>query len=162
MADEFFLTGVDGMYKISSYTHDHFRDGGGPLKFVATESKSNGKWGMARLWRKWMSVTADYMAANGSKMPLMIKSSGEWYGSRPFNANDAHELFTAQWLGVNEHGDRLSWKRSQGANVADKGQRFLAMLKHEHWCIEKGINLPQPRNSELHDLKEEHNGITNL
>ena len=158
MANEFFVANLDEFLQVSGFTVDHFENGGGPLKFVATESQGNGKWGMARLWRKWMSVTADYMAANGSKMPLMIKSSGEWYGSRPFNANDAHELFTAQWLGLNENGERLSWKKSQGANVADKGQRFMAMLKHEQWCIEKGINLPQPRNSELHELKEQQNG----
>ena len=157
MAKEFILTGIDDLSKVGGYATDHFESGGGNLKLVFTESSGSGKWGMARLWRKWMVITATHMANNGSVMPLMIDKDGNWYGRRKFNEKDAHELFTSQWLGVNEKGERLSWAKSEGDNIADKGQRFMAMIKHEQWCIEKGIQLPQPRNSELHELKEAEN-----
>lgn len=156
---EFLVTSQDDLFKVSSYVCDHFEQNTTSLKFVITESSGNGKWGMARLWRKWMEVTSKFMASNGAKMPLMINSKGEVYGERPFNAQDAHELFTSQWLGLNENGERLSWAKSEGANTADKGQRFIAMMKHQQWCIEKGINLPKPRNSEFTELEDKQNGF---
>lgn len=136
---------------------DFVNESNGNVKLVLTESNGNGKWGMARLWRSWMSVTADFMANNGVTMPLMTKSDGTTYGTRRFRGNDAHELFTAQWLGLNEKGERLSWRMSEGDNVADKGQRFVAMMRHQQWCIEKGISLPKPRNSEFNELEEAQN-----
>lgn len=157
---EFLLTCQDYEHvlcQISGAVFDHFESGNSSLKFQITESSGTGKWGMARLWRAWMKTTADFMADNGATMPLMIDKSGKPYGSRRFNAQDAHELFTAQWLGLNEKGERMSWQKKEGVNVADKGQRFLAMLKHEQWCIEKGINLMQPRDSEFYDLKQKQN-----
>lgn len=154
---EFFVHNQDEFLQVSGYTCDHFESGGGPLRYKITESSGNGKWGMARLWRKWMAITAQYMANNGSKMPLMVRDDGTWYGSRPFDENDAHELFTRQWLGVDVEGNRLSWKKKEGANVADKGQRFIAMMKHQNWCIEKGIDLPLPRDSEYNELQEQQN-----
>ncbi len=152
---EFLLTAPSDLSQVSGYVCDHFDEGGGSLRFKITESSGNGKWGMARLWRKWMAVTASYMANNGSKMPLMIREDGSWYGIRSFDANDAHELFTRQWLGVDSEGNRLSWQKKEGANTADKGQRFTAMMKHQSWCIEKGIDLPLPRDSEYNDLQEQ-------
>ena len=116
-----------------------------------------GKWGMAKLWYSWMASAAKFMAANGSKMPLMIKSNGEWYGSRPFNEKDAHELFTSQWLGVDEKGIRLSWAKGKhdGMRPASKGERWIALRKMEIWCVEKGINILNPRDSEYRKLTEE-------
>lgn len=148
---------ADDLHKVVSDIHDHFSSNTTSLRIQITESSGNGKWGMARLWRKWMQETADCMAANGVTMPLMIGKGGQFYGKRKFNSQDAHELFTSQHLGLNENGERLSWAKSEGANVADKGQRFMAMLKHEEWCQSRGINLTQPRNSELHELKEAQN-----
>ena len=133
-------------------------DAGGEARIKVTTASGTGKWGMAKLWYKWMSETAAWMAANGSKMPLMIKADGSWYGSRPFNEKDADELFTAQWLGVNEKGERLSWQKKEGANTADKGQRYIAMLKHENWCIEKGIKLTIKRDDEYSELKAKQDG----
>ena len=155
MAREFLLTKPE-LHEISGYVVDHFDCSDTPLKAVFTESSGNGKWGMARLWRKWMEVTAQWMASNGATMPLCMKDGKPW-GERPFSAQDAHELFTSQWLGLDIDGKRMSWQKKEGANVADKGQRFLAMLKHQEWCIEKGINLPVQRNSEFNELLEKQN-----
>lgn len=127
------------------------------LLIVNSRAAGVGKWGMARLWRSWMDSTAKFMAGNGVKMPLMIKSDGSWYGSRPFDANDAHELFTRQWLGVDENGVRLSWAKSGNQRKATKGERFNALRKHENWCVEKGIVLFKPRDSEYEKLEQEQN-----
>ena len=133
--------------------------GDSPVLIVTTQDGNIGKWGMARLWRQWMATTAKFMAAQGVTMPLMRKTDGSGYGSREFNPDDAHELFTCQWLGVDKDGNRLSWSRSgrDGKRPATKGERFLAMVKHEQWCVEKGISLLKPRDSEYAKLEQEQN-----
>ena len=50
------------------------------LMLVTTQPYDTGKWGLARLWRAWMGITAEFMAANGVYMPLMYTSSGKAYG----------------------------------------------------------------------------------
>ena len=128
------------------------------LKITIEEAgdKEIGKWGMSRMWRSWMSASANHMAANGALMPLMIKANGEWYGKRKFNSQDAHELFTSKWLGVDEKGARLSWAKQpeDGEVIADKGERFIACLKHEEWMTDKGIKFLIPRDSEFFKEKE--------
>ena len=128
---------------------------------LTSQDPSIGKWGMARLWRSWMSITAKFMAAKGSVMPLMIDDDGNWFGERPFDENDAHELFTRQWLGTDGEGKRLSWAKDdrEGMRKATKGERYIAMMKHENWCIEKGINLPAPKDSEYSITKKEQDGM---
>lgn len=131
-----------------------------PVIIVTTQSGDTGKWGMARLWRAWMSSTAKFMAGNGVTMPLMIGANGEHYGKRPFNKDDAHELFTSQHLGVDAGGTRLSWakKAHDGMRAATKGERFNALFKHEIWASEKGISLFKPRGSEYDELEKKQNG----
>ena len=92
-------------------------------------------------------------------MPLVIGSNGKNYGERQFSPDDAHELFTHQWLGCDADGMRLSWSKKgrDGMRPADKGQRFLAMLRHEEWALERGIMLFKPRDSELAELEREQN-----
>jgi len=119
---------------------------------VSYQQASTGKWGMARLWRAWMSTTAEFMAKNGVTMPLMINADGVTYSSRPFNAEDAHELFTRQHLGVDEVGVRLSWAKSGEQRKATKGERFNALRKHEEWASERGVILFKPRIGEYSDL----------
>lgn len=121
---------------------------------VKVQSAKVGKWGMARLWRAWMNQTAEFMADNGVTMPLMIDKNGKPYRTRPFSADDAHELFTHQWLGEDENGNRLSWSRAgrEGMRPATKGERLHAMRQHEAWCIDKGIILFNPIESEYREL----------
>lgn len=126
---------------------------------VKISSGDTGKWGMAKLWRKWMALTAKYMAGQGCVMPLMIGNDGQHYGQRQFNAEDAHELFTHKWMGADAQGRRKSWsKQSTDEKVAaDKGDRFLALQRHEAWATERGITLPKPRESEYCKLEQEQN-----
>lgn len=129
-----------------------------PVLFVSVKSASIGKWGMARLWRSWMTATAEYMTASGATMPLCIDTNGINFGSRPFNGNDAHDLFTSKWMGTDENGNRLSWAKSKNGDkrAADKGERFFAMKKHEDWCSERGIILINPIGSEYEQMAKEH------
>lgn len=128
-----------------------------PLLVVTTQSGETGKWGMARLWRSWMGSTAKFMAANGITMPLMIGADGQHFGKREFNAEDAHEAFTSRCLGVDANGARLSWSKKgrDGMRPATKGERFNALRKHEIWCVERGIAIINPRDSEYSQLAEE-------
>ncbi len=116
-----------------------------------------GKWGLARLWRSWMATTAKYMAGKGVTMPLMISAEGKHYGEREFNSNDAHQLFTHKHLGEDDSGNRLSWAKNShdGMRVATKGERVYALQQHEVWCLEKGVTLPKPRDSEYDQLQKE-------
>jgi hypothetical protein len=102
-----------------------------------------------------MATTADFMAKNGVTMPLMVNSDGVTYSNRPFNADDAHELFTRQHLGVDDNGVRLSWAKSGEQRKATKGERFDALRKHEAWASERGIILFKPRDSEYSKLTEQ-------
>ena len=127
------------------------------ILLLTTQEQGTGKWGLARLWRAWMSTTAKFMTGNGCRMPLMIKEDGTRYGSRPFNSEDAHELFTRSHLGSDENGIRLSWAKSDnnGMRKATKGERFNALRKHENWCVDKGIVLFKPTDSEYTQIEQE-------
>ena len=128
-----------------------------PVIVVTTQDGNTGKWTMARLWRSWMAPTAKLMAEDGVTMPLMIGAKGEHYGRRPFNKDDAHELFTRKHLGVDAHGIRLSWakKDHDGMRAATKGERYNALFKHEIWASEKGIILFKPRGSDYEKAEKE-------
>ena len=120
----------------------------------APPAKKAGKWGMTRLWRSWMSATAEWMAGNKAIMPLWVNKDGTYTKTRPFNAEDAHELFTMKHLGTDEHGNRLSWKKKaeNGEAIADQGQRFHALQQHQIWMTERGIKHINPRDSEFASL----------
>lgn len=124
-----------------------------------TPDTNTGTIPMLRTWRGWMRETAAWMAWNGARMPLVIRSNGEQWGSRAFDENDAHELFTAKWLGVDEKGVRYSWRMrgesDQDSTPAPKSKRLFAMELHESWCTERGIKITIPENSEYRKFKLE-------
>ena len=131
-----------------------------PILIVSIKKAGIGNWGMARLWRAWMATTAENMAGKGITMPLMIGADGKYFGTRPFNAEDAHQLFTIKWLGVDDKGDRVSWSKAgrAGMRAATKAERFHSLERHSQWCAEKGIILFNPRDSEFEGLTREQNG----
>lgn len=126
---------------------------------VSTRQGGNvGNWGMAKLWRVWMTSTSEALASRGETMPLKYDSAtGEIIGERPFNSDDAHELFTRAWLGTDENGNRLSWSKRgcDGRRPADKGERFHALRRHEIYAMEEKIILLNPRDSEYYKMLEE-------
>jgi hypothetical protein len=128
-----------------------------PVIVITTQNGDTGKWTMAKLWRVWMDSTGKFMAGNGCKMPLMTDKNGNPYGSRPFDKNDAHELFTRKHLGVDAKGVRLCWARKAhgGMRPATKGERYNALFKHEMWAGERGIILFKPRGSDYDKAEKE-------
>lgn len=118
------------------------------------KNESTGTIPMLRTWRGWMAETARYMAASGVTMPLYIDGEGNFHGTREFNADDAHELFTMKWLGADEHGRRYSWSMSRkdaSIKQAPHSKRLFAMDRHVQWCAERGINITIPREGEYVD-----------
>ena len=121
------------------------------------EEPSSGSMSMKNLWWSWMQTTAAFMAGNGVTMPLMINARGEYYGSRPFDKNDAHELFTSKWMGTDENGKRYSWKvrnPAENERIATKSMRLHAMEEHQCWCVKRGIKLLNPEDSEFRKLQK--------
>lgn len=128
-----------------------------PVLIITTQGAGTGNWGAAKLWRVWMESTAKFMAANGCVMPLVLNADGTYKRTRPFNSSDSHEYFTRRWLGVDEEGTRLSWRKGGKGEgrPATQGERYNALRSHEEWATEKGINLFKPRNSEYEQLERE-------
>lgn len=104
-------------------------------------------WPMKKTWRMWMRQTATWMAARGATMPLVIRADGSWHGSRPFNEQDAHELWVSTWLGVDQDGERF--KTADG----DRGKMLFMMDKHLAWAAERGLKLTIPNDGEYVKLK---------
>jgi len=147
-------------YNFNDFTELLYKDVEEHKTLIVTMKPAKiGIWGLARLWRAWMSTTAKYMASNGVTMPLMIGKDGKYFGKRPFNSQDAHELFTSNHMGTDADGTRLSWAKNShdGMRAANKGERVDALRKHEIWCIERGINIFKPRDSEYNELMEKQN-----
>lgn len=120
---------------------------------VDIPSTSTGTVSMLRTWRMWMAQMAEHMAANGAVMPLWPAHPDK--GTRPFNADDAHESFTHLLLGCDENGERYSWSMGVGKNTATKSKRLYAMDKLVAMAAERGVPLKIPRNSEYQKLKDE-------
>ena len=113
---------------------------------------STGSISMLKTWRMWMAQIAKHMADRGSVMPLF--PSDPSYGSRPFNADDAHESFTHAMLGCDEHGVRYSWGMGAGKLKAPKSKRLYAMDKLQAFAFKRGIVLKIPVNSEYRKIKD--------
>lgn len=126
-----------------------------PILMVETKKATVGKWTLARLWRVWMSITTKWFAEQGYGLTITNKA-GKYGSVIPFNAENIHEQFTIKWLGTDEDGIRLSWSKKDhdGMRAANQGERYHALRCHEEWCLGKGIDLTNPRNSEYRKLQE--------
>ncbi len=104
-----------------------------------------------------MKPTAEIMAKGGCTMPMMLKPDGSSWGDQKFETEDAHQLFTSRWPGVDGDGTQLSWAQNchDGMRAATKGERFNALRQHEDWATEKGLQLFNPRGSEYDQLTKE-------
>ncbi|WP_338805088.1 hypothetical protein WDV76_08640 [Xenorhabdus griffiniae] len=103
---------------------------------------------MNRTWRMWMNTTGDWLRARG--VVIDIKNGvGEVVLSKPITDEETHEYFVGHWLGRDENGER------EKTRDMDKGKMLYMMEKHEQWCIEKGIPIIIPNDSEYMKLKQE-------
>ena len=108
-------------------------------------------------WLQWMGETAAFMSARGVKMDV-INVDGTVMGTRAFNKDDAHDLFSGKYLGKDEKGRRKTWKRCSPDSdevQASKGDRVWCMNSHLVWATERGVKLTIPTNSEFNKLQRE-------
>lgn len=163
MASEFIISrkSADVDYTHLSEAIELILDEGKEVKVVVTK-KNNGTIPMLKTWRMWMATVADWMANNGATMPLCLDKEGKVYGSRPFEAEDAHELFCFQFMPV-ENGVRKSWAINSDKNgnkvAATIGEKLHAMERMQQWAVERGINLYAEENSEFMKTKNETVGF---
>ena len=142
----------------SNYLNEIMDSGSNAIMTIAAEDNYVGKWGMAKLWLSCVASCSKFMADNGATMPLVMKN-GAPTGTRPFNADDGHYLFTVKCMGQDEHGNRLSWARKDhgGMKAANQGQRLHAMRQLHEWATERGIQLYNPRDSQYQELLSREN-----
>lgn len=103
---------------------------------------------MNKTWRMWIETTGDWLRARG--VVIDIKNGhGEVVLSKPITNEETHEYFVGHWLGRDENGEREKTRKM------DKARMLYMMEKHEAWCIEKGIPIIIPSDSEYMKLKEQ-------
>ncbi|WP_311747549.1 hypothetical protein [Proteus columbae] len=101
---------------------------------------------MNKTWRMWMETTGEWLRARG--VVIDIKNGvGEIVLSKPITNEETHEYFVGHWLGRDENGER------EKTSKMDKARMLYMMEEHEQWCIEKGIPIIIPSNSEYMSLK---------
>ncbi|EOD9553068.1 hypothetical protein ACJ7RV_002184 [Vibrio parahaemolyticus] len=168
---EFLLRDTDDLLQISGFAFEHFESSETPRPLrVKITTKNNGTLPMLKLWRMWMADIAKFQIRRGATMPIlapqtMPDGSIEWktIGSRPYNENDAHEVYTHLLLGCDERGIRYSWAvhtdNFEGRKVAPIERKLFAMQKFHQFCIEHSIPIRIPERSEYQELQDKQNGI---
>ena len=113
-------------------------DENGTARIVLTK-KSNGTLSLDRHWRALMKQSAEIMRSYGVTMRFQSKK-GLGAFERPFTPEDAHDLFTYQFMPIGEDGQRKSWSKSGrgGMEVADTGERCQALEQLYAYWMEKG------------------------
>ncbi|ENC6709547.1 hypothetical protein ABKY54_004153 [Vibrio harveyi] len=168
---QFILYEADDLHAVSGYGHDHFESCENPPPLnVQITTKNNGTLPMLNLWRMWMADIAKFQAERGAVIPIQVpetQSDGSlgWkvIGYRRYDEKDAHEAYTHLLLGADENGVRLSWAvytdQYEGRKVASISQKLHAMQKFHQFCIEHGVPIRIPRNSEYQELQDKQDGI---
>ncbi|MEQ4652318.1 hypothetical protein AB7092_05830 [Providencia rettgeri] len=103
---------------------------------------------MNKTWRMWIETTGDWLRARGVVIDIK-NGAGEVVLSKPITNEETHEYFVGHWLGRDENGEREKTRKM------DKARMLYMMEKHEEWCIEKGIPIIIPNDSEYMKLKEQ-------
>lgn len=126
---------------------------------VVVTKKSNGTLSLDRHWRALMAQSAEIMQSYGVTMRFQSKK-GLGAFERPFTPEDAHDLFTYQFMPIGENGQRKSWSKGgrDGMEVADTGERCRALEQLYAYWMEKGHSLERFRDSEYEKLQEVQNG----
>lgn len=129
----------------------------GPYHILTAKNPAIGKWTMTRLWRSWMASTANEMESRGVTVDIK-NSKGQVIGTRKYNENDAHEMFTFKYL-TDSTGKRLSWSKKgrDGMRQADRGERVFAMQNHQQWMLERNISHICPNDSDYKRAIQEQN-----
>ena len=123
-----------------------------------------GKWSMSRLFHSWCATAGEWMAQNGSTMPLYMDSKGNYHGQRKFNESDAKILFSSTWF-TDSNGDPLSWSKGgqkakngkKAVRAGNRGERYHCCNNLQQWMVERGIKHLNPKDSEYTKAMQEQN-----
>ncbi|GAB6263932.1 NinB/YbcN family protein [Photobacterium sp. R1] len=127
---------------------------GGEAKVNITR-RSNGTLPLLRHWYALMGEIADIYRMNGAEMKFEA-ANGKVF-SRPFNKDDAHELFTYYLMPIDpQSGKRKSWSRDgrDGMTPASTGERCQALEKLYAYAFERGWKLSRFADSEYEQLQQ--------
>ena len=132
-------------------------DADGDCRLKVTK-KSNGTLPLDRHWRALMPQVASLMRSYGVTMRFQSKKGLGGF-ERPFNEDDAHELFTSMFMPVDANGRRKSWSKSgrDGMEPPDTGERVHAMGRLYQYWLDKGHSLERNMNSEYEKLQSKMN-----
>lgn len=127
-----------------------------PFWILDAKIPNIGKWSMSRLFHSWCKSSGDWMAQNGSRMPMYIDRDGKSHGERLFNEGDAKELFSSTWY-ADENGKRLSWSKggTKTARAGTRGERYYCCDRLQQWMLERGIKHLNPNDSDFKRAQQE-------
>jgi hypothetical protein len=95
----------------------------------------------------WVETTGDWLRARGVVVDIR-SGNGTVVLSRPITNEEVHDYYVGHWLGRDESGEREKTSRM------DKGRMLHLMELHEQWCLDKGVPITIPNNSEFYELKQ--------
>jgi hypothetical protein len=135
-----------------------------PYLILEAKNPVIGKWSMSRLFHSWCATAGEWMAQNGSTMPLYMDSKGVYHGKRKFNESDAKMLFSSAWF-TDNNGDLLSWSKGgqkakngkKAVRAGNRGERYHCCNMLQQWMIERGIKHLNPRDSDYNKAMQEQN-----
>ena len=141
MAYEKIVTNTNGLHEISGYTHDHFDNGGGPLKVRITNSGRRSLSQNALMW-KWLTEIAEQTKQKG-------------YGD--YDSEDMHEYFKDKFCIDKPLTIGKTTIQVKSTKKLDKGEMTFYMNQIHQWAVNAGFRLSMPGDSEYMELMQSQN-----
>ncbi|AUR94783.1 recombinase [Vibrio phage 1.198.B._10N.286.54.F4] len=141
MAFEKMVTNTNGLHEISGYTHDHFENGGGPLKFRITNC-GNRSLSQNNLYWKWLTEVAQQTKQKG-------------YGD--YDSEDMHEYYKDRFCPDKSLTIGKTTIQVKSTKKLDKGEMTLYMNQIHQWSVNAGFRLSMPEDSEYMKAMQSQN-----
>lgn len=141
MAYEKIVTNTNGLHEISGYTHDHFDNGGGPLKFKITNCGMRSL-SQNNLYWKWLTEIAHQTKDKG-------------YGD--YDSEDMHEYYKDRFCPDKSLTIGKTTIQVKSTKKLDKGEMTFYMNQIHQWAVNAGFRLSMPEDSEYMKLIQSQN-----
>jgi len=141
MAFEKVVTCTDGLHEISGYTHNHFEQGGGALRFRITNSGKRSLSQNALMW-KWLTEIAQQTKQKG-------------YGD--YDSEDMHIYFKDKFFVDKPLTIGKTTIQVKSTKKLDKGEMTFYMNQIHQWAVNAGFRLSMPEDSEYMKLMQSQN-----
>ena len=135
------VTCTDGLHEISGYTHNHFEQGGGALRFRITNS---GKRSLSQnnLYWNWLTEIAQQTKQKG-------------YGD--YDSEDMHEYFKDKFCVDKSLTIGKTTIQVKSTKRMEKGEMMFYMNQIHQWAVNAGFRLSMPEDSEYMNLMQSQN-----